>query len=44
VFGDRGQVAVTDLVFPRATSDRVELFRAGGGTVPVESVRAWPLR
>jgi levanase len=43
VFAGQGEVAITDLVFPQASNDRVELFREGGGKVPVESIRTWPL-
>ena len=43
VFGDRGQVVLSDQVFPRADSDGVALFAEGAGAI-VESLRAWPLR
>lgn len=43
VFGDRGQVVISDQIFPRADSDGVQLFAEGAGAV-VESLKAWPLR
>jgi levanase len=43
VFGDRGQVVISDQIYPSADSDGVALFAEGAGAV-VESLRAWPLR
>lgn len=43
VFGNRGETVVTDLVFPKATSDRLELF-ALGGEARVTSCRVYPLK
>jgi fructan beta-fructosidase len=43
VFADRGQVAITDQVFPRATSDGLELFAEGGGA-RFDSLRIRSLR
>ena len=43
VFAGRGHVTVTDQVFPRATSDGVQVF-AKGGSVKVESLEIRPLR
>jgi sucrose-6-phosphate hydrolase SacC (GH32 family) len=43
VFGDRGQVVLSDQIHPRAESDGVALFAEGAAAV-VESLRAWPLR
>jgi levanase len=43
VFADRGQVTITDQVFPRASSDGVQVF-ARGGSVEVESLTVRPLR
>ncbi len=43
VFADRGQVVLSDQVFPRADSDGVQLFAEGGDAV-VDWLRAWPLR
>jgi sucrose-6-phosphate hydrolase SacC (GH32 family) len=43
VFAGRGERTITDLVFPRLSSDGVELF-AEGGTARVLSLVVWPLR
>jgi fructan beta-fructosidase len=43
VFGDRGQAVITDQIFPRATSEDIELF-AEGGTARVDSLRIHSLR
>jgi fructan beta-fructosidase len=43
VFAGRGHVTITDQVFPRATSDGVQVF-ANGGSVEVESLDIRPLR
>jgi sucrose-6-phosphate hydrolase SacC (GH32 family) len=43
VFAGRGHVTITNQVFPRATSDRVQVF-AKGGSVEVESLDIRPLR
>ena len=43
VFGNRGETAITDLVFPEATSDRLELF-ASGGQAKIISCRVFPLK
>jgi sucrose-6-phosphate hydrolase SacC (GH32 family) len=40
VFADNGQRVITDQVFPRASSDRVQLF-AHGGTATVQSLKIW---
>ncbi|MBX3445037.1 MAG: glycoside hydrolase family 32 protein [Planctomyces sp.] len=43
VFGNAGETVVTDLVFPKSTSDRVELY-AVGGAAKVVSCDIWPLK
>ena len=43
VFADRGQVTITDQVFPRPSSEQVQLF-ADGGSAEVESLEIRPLR
>jgi len=43
VFADRGQVTITDQVFPRPSSEQVQLF-ADGGRAEVESLEIRPLR
>ena len=43
VFADRGQVTITDQVFPRPASEQVQLF-ADGGSAEVESLEIRPLR
>ncbi len=43
VFGNRGETVVTDLVFPAAASDRLELF-ARGGEARVTACRVYPLK
>ena len=43
VFGNRGETVVTDLVFPQADSDRLELF-ATGGRATVTSCRVYPMK
>jgi levanase len=43
VFAGRGHVTITDQIFPRATSDGVQVFAQGGG-VEVESLKIRPLR
>ncbi|MGH2949651.1 MAG: glycoside hydrolase family 32 protein [Solirubrobacteraceae bacterium] len=43
VFADRGQVTITDQIFPQASSDGVQVF-AEGGSVKVESVEIRRLR
>ena len=43
VFADRGQVTITDQVFPRPSSEQVQLF-ADGGSAEVESLEIRRLR
>ena len=43
VFGNQGETALTNLVYPKQDSDGVELF-ASGGAARVVSCKAWPLR
>ncbi len=42
VFADRGQVAMTNRIFPDHSSDGIELF-AEGGTVRLKEFDFWPL-
>jgi fructan beta-fructosidase len=43
VFGDAGQVCITDQIFPMASSDGLALF-ANGGNARLVSLQIWPLR
>jgi fructan beta-fructosidase len=43
VFGNHGETVITDLVFPDAASDRVEVF-ATGGECRLVSCEIWPLK
>jgi fructan beta-fructosidase len=43
VFGDAGQVSITDQIFPMASSDGLALF-ANGGNARLVSLQIWPLR
>jgi fructan beta-fructosidase len=43
VFGDAGQVCITDQIFPAPSSDGLALF-ANGGTAKLVSLRIWQLR
>ena len=43
VFGDDGQVCITDQIFPMPSSDGLALF-ANGGNARLVSLQIWPLR
>jgi sucrose-6-phosphate hydrolase SacC (GH32 family) len=43
VFGNHGETAITDLVFPAESSDAIELFAIGGECTLV-TFDAWPLQ
>jgi fructan beta-fructosidase len=43
VFGDAGQVCITDQIFPMPSSDGLALF-ANGGNARLVSLQIWPLR
>ncbi len=43
VFGNNGETVITDLVFPKSTSDQVEIF-ATGGECELVSLKAWPIK
>ena len=42
VFGNDGETVLSDLVFPRSSSDAVEIFTSGGSCEVIQ-FRAWPL-
>ncbi len=42
VFGNDGETVITDLVFPRSSSDSVEIF-ANAGSCEVIQLKVWPL-
>jgi len=42
VFGNNGECVITDLVFPKSTSDQVEVF-AKGGECELLSLKVWPI-
>lgn len=42
VFGNRGEVVISDRIFPDPSSNRIELF-ADGGSARLVSLDAWPL-
>ncbi len=43
VFGNDGEMAITDLVFPESGADQVELF-AAGGEAKIRSLKVFPLK
>ncbi len=42
VFGNSGETVITDLVFPKSTSDQLEVF-SEGGECELISLKVWPL-
>ncbi|WP_185958493.1 glycoside hydrolase family 32 protein [Fodinibius sediminis] len=43
VFANEGRRLITNRIFPRAASDRIELF-SRGGTVHIDTLTFWPLK